>query len=173
MQYPANQPATAGHDGSPRLDCQAAWTCRLWDLLQLGHRLLGERGRGGHRIRLETVGNRETAAGIERIEVLELGTLELQQSKAHAKCGSPGIDRAELRADVEMDAPPANWTSCATAGLDHCRQLFRQDPELGRGRTDRKRAEGLWRHLRVHPNERVLARAALDQLSGQGGRILR
>ena len=142
------------------------------DLRQLGGGLRGKSSEAGTESTSSPMSDREAAAGVERVEAAQPRPLELQQPQADAKRRPPRIDRAELRADVQVDAAPAQRAARAAAGLDHGRQLLGQHAELRRRRTDREPVVRLRRDLRVDAHEHVLAHATRVHLGGQRGRVL-
>jgi hypothetical protein len=96
VKHAADEPATSRDYGSSRLDCQTCWTSGLGQRVDLCACLVREPVRGGDGRRVSVVGDGEAATRIKRIELRQLGALELQQSKADAERRPPRVDRAEL-----------------------------------------------------------------------------
>ena len=119
---------------------------------------------------------REAAAEIERVEVGDRTAPQGGDGDGTADGVAPGVDRSELRADVEVDAAGPQRTVRTASGLDRCGDLGLGHPELRAARADRQPGERLGRHIRVEPVEDVepwrVAGPARPTSSAEVGRLL-
>ena len=127
VQNARDDPAARCDDGPARLDRNAGRPRVGGNRSELGGRGLAEDLHRWHGPGLAE-GDREAATGIERVKVGQARALQREQPEAEPKRGSPRIDRAELRSDVQLDAAPAQRAPAPTTRFDHLGQLARRAP---------------------------------------------
>ena len=120
-----------------------------------------------------TRADREAATEVERVERLDRSAPERGERQRLANAVPPGVDGAELRPDVQVDAarPERRRWAGPAAGLDGLADLRLGHAELGAARPDRESGQRLGRDVRVEPVqdvERRRARPARGPGEGRG-----
>src|SRR5262245_57497809 len=157
VQDARDEEAGAGDEGAAGLDREALRASIGRDRLEQRRQLPREsRGSGGA---LAEGQDREPATDIERVESRSRAAEEREEREAATNGVSPGIDRAELRSDVEVHAARHERAS-GFDDLDRRRELVSGHPELGRPGADREAGERLGRDLGVEAEEDVAGGAA-------------
>ena len=123
-----------------------------WDHLEEWLHLPCESGRP--RARLVVRRDGKATAHVERVEVVEAAADEGDQSECSSHAVPPRVDRAELRSDVEMDAPQPQARRRGER-IGRLRQLGLGQPELARAAPDRERVVGLGRDVGVETEQDV------------------
>ena len=101
--------------------------------------------------------DREPRTHVQGVEIRQRGPLERQQPQPDTHRRAPRVDSPKLRADVQVDAPPAQRPVGSASGIDELRQFVGEDAELGSRGTDRKPAVRLRVDLGVDAHEHVEA----------------
>ena len=163
VEHPGDQPAGPRNEYPARFDGQPRRSTIGRDDVQQGGQLASESLRGWRR-RPDGL-DRETAAQIQRVERLDGAAPQRGQGEAFADRVAPGIDRAQLRADMEVD--PARPESIAT-GLDGCPDLRLVHAELAAARAHRQPGQRFRGDVRVEPVQDVQSSV---RPSGQIGQV--
>ena len=160
-----HEPARPGDERPTGLDRQPGRAAVL------GHG--GEKGRDLAREPLRIRGglaerhDREAAADVERVERREPAAEQADHRQSSPHGVAPRVDRAQLRADVEVDpARSQRATAVAAEPLDERGRLGLGQPELRRALTDGQLGDGVGHHVRIEPDEDVERRSRTDPQPG-------
>ena len=105
--------------------------------------------------RLVHVEYREPTAEVEGVERLDRTTPQGGHGQRPPDGVAPRVDRAQLRADVEVDPARPERPVRSAARRDGLGDLHLGHPELGSAGPDSQPGRGLRRHVRVQPIEDI------------------
>src|ERR1700737_5244806 len=98
---------------------------------------------------------RESAADVHHLEIVKPALPAGKDGERAPHRVLPNPDAGQLRADMQMQARPAQWPVTATAGIDRLRELAFAQAELARPRPYRQAGRGLRFDVGVEPQQHV------------------